>query len=111
MKNHAHPLPNISWGRIRTVIGAVFALTFLTSAMLTGSPRAQEAVSMVTSDTPQYCVQLIHRVQALLNGAPILPQDVVTLSREGKTMCDNGHIRGGIMRLRRVLVLMHQGGE
>jgi hypothetical protein len=38
------------------------------------------------------------------------PEEVTSLSSEGQRMCDQGKTRGGILRLRRALLLMtHQG--
>ncbi len=34
------------------------------------------------------------------------PQEVMVLSSEGQRMCDQGLTRGGILRLRRALVLL-----
>ena len=40
------------------------------------------------------------------------PQEVMALSTEGQRMCDQGLTRGGILRLRRALMLMlHQDGS
>jgi hypothetical protein len=36
------------------------------------------------------------------------PQEVTFLSSEGQRMCDQGQTRGGILRLRRALMLMMQ---
>ena len=61
----------------------------------------------VTSDTPEYCLHLLDRVGEMVrraDGPP--PQDVTSLSTEGQRMCDQGQTRGGILRLRRALVLM-----
>jgi hypothetical protein len=61
----------------------------------------------VTSDTPQYCLQLLDRVSEMvrLAGTPP-PHEVSYLSNEGQRMCDQGQTRGGILRLRRALMLM-----
>jgi len=39
------------------------------------------------------------------------PQEVTFLSSEGQRMCDQGQTRGGILRLRRALMLMSHQGE
>lgn len=72
----------------------------------------QSPPERVTSDTPQYCLHLLDRVSEMVRiaGSPP-PQEVTFLSSEGQRMCDQGQTRGGILRLRRALVLMmHQGG-
>jgi hypothetical protein len=64
----------------------------------------------VTSDTPEYCLHLLDRVSEMVRIAPAPPpQEVTYLSSEGQRMCDRGQTRGGILRLRRALMLMlHQ---
>jgi hypothetical protein len=63
----------------------------------------------VISDTPQYCLQLLDRVSRLVRLAPgPPPEEVASLSTEGRRMCDQGQVRGGILRLRRALMLMRQ---
>ena len=68
---------------------------------------SQSPPQRVTSDTPQYCLHLLDRVSELVRvaGSPP-PQEVVYLSSEGQRMCDQGQTRGGILRLRRALLLM-----
>jgi hypothetical protein len=77
------------------------------AAPVVGQQRAQ----MVTSDTPEYCLKLFDRVSELVRVADTPPpQEVTALSSEGQRMCDQGKTRGGIMRLRRALILMtHEG--
>lgn len=72
--------------------------------------RAQEAApERVTSDTPEYCLRLFDHVSALVRIAPDPPPEEVTnLSTEGQRMCVHGQTRGGILRLRRALVLMRE---
>ncbi|HSZ88134.1 MAG TPA: hypothetical protein VK822_02040 [Acetobacteraceae bacterium] len=67
------------------------------------SPAPQQ----VTSDTPEYCLHLLDRVSQMVRvaGSPP-PQEVTFLSSEGQRMCDQGQTRGGILRLRRALMLM-----
>jgi hypothetical protein len=46
-------------------------------------------------------------VDDLVRGAPAPPpQEVTLLSNEGQRMCDHGQTRGGILRLRRALMMM-----
>jgi hypothetical protein len=68
---------------------------------------AQPAPQRVLSDTPEYCLRLVDRVSEAVRatGSPA-PEEVVFLSSEGRRMCDQGQTRGGIMRLRRALVIM-----
>jgi hypothetical protein len=69
----------------------------------------QSTPDLVTTDTPQYCLQLLDRVSELVRVSAHPPQEVTSLSTEGQRMCDQGQTRGGIMRLRRALVLLRAG--
>ena len=74
------------------------------------SPVAGQATPpQVTTDTPQYCLQLLDQVSEQVRSNAHPPQEVTSLSTEGQRMCDQGQTRGGIMRLRRALVLLRQG--
>jgi hypothetical protein len=76
------------------------------------SVAGQSPPQQVTSDTPQYCLQLLDRVSEMvrLAGTPP-PHEVAYLSNEGQRMCDQGQTRAGILRLRQALMLMlHQSG-
>ena len=72
---------------------------FLVAAM---PCRADEPSFTLTTDTPTYCAQLARQVaerhSALL--------DVQRLLAEGREMCEQGQVRGGIRRLRRALVML-----
>jgi hypothetical protein len=73
-----------------------------------GQPPPQQ----VTSDTPEYCQQLLNRISELARMAPAPPPyEVTSLSMEGQRMCRQGQTRGGLVRLRRALVLLRQTGE
>src|SRR5215472_14182053 len=87
------------------IIGAAGLAGWLGAAPVTGEAPPQE----VTTDTPAYCLRLLDQVGELVrNTASPPPQEVTFLSSEGQRMCDQGQTRGGIMRLRRALLLMHQ---
>ncbi len=65
--------------------------------------RAEELQSFpLTTDTPAYCAQLARQVAE--HHSPLL--DVQRLLAEGREMCEQGQIRGGIRRLRRALVML-----
>ena len=75
------------------------------------SPVAGQATPpQVTTDTPQYCLQLLDEVSEQVRVSTHPPQEVTSLSTEGQRMCDQGQTRGGIMRLRRALVLLRGSG-
>ncbi len=95
-------------GPMARTIGLGAATVWLGAVPLVGQPPPQP----VTSDTPEYCLHLSDRVSEMVRvaGSPP-PREVTFLSSEGQRMCDQGQTRGGIMRLRRALVLMmHQNG-
>jgi hypothetical protein len=71
---------------------------------------SQSTPAEVTTDTPQYCLTLLDRVSELVRASIHPPDEVTSLSAEGQRMCDQGQTRGGIMRLRRALVLLRQSG-
>ena len=61
----------------------------------------------VTSDTKDYCLSLATRVDA----TRAVPPHARTLSQLGRTMCDSGHVRGGLFRLRRAMQIIHGAAE
>jgi hypothetical protein len=72
-----------------------------------GQPPPQQ----VTSDTPEYCSRLLDRISELTRTAQAPPpEEVTSLSVEGRRMCSQGQTRGGLVRLRRALVLLLQNG-
>ncbi|MDR3530842.1 MAG: hypothetical protein P4L90_09850 [Rhodopila sp.] len=101
--------------RSLTTAGLLVALGTLPT-IATGPAAAQAQVIQtgpmeVTSDTPEYCLQLLDRVSDLVRLATTaVPREVSVLTTEGQRMCDHGQTRGGIMRLRRALLLM-EGGD
>jgi hypothetical protein len=82
-------------------------------AMLDQRVAAQQAHDPapmeVTTDTPEYCVYLQDRIHALILAASAPPpHEAANLSTEGQRMCEHGQTRGGIMRLRRALLLIQR---
>lgn len=101
---------------LRTTGLAGAASCLAVGALLFGAmPVAgQQPAQQVTSDTPEYCLHLLDRVSELVRVADTPPpQEVTSLSSEGQKMCDQGQTRGGILRLRRALLLMmhEEGGQ
>jgi hypothetical protein len=96
-----------------TVFAKTVGCLGLVGVLAAATPVAgQPAPQRVTSDTPEYCLRLLDRVSDLVRVAtPPPPQEVASLSSEGQRMCDQGHTRGGILRLRRALMLMLHGNE
>ena len=100
--------------RVRLML--IACLLMAPGAWIAGSGRAVEAQQArdpapmeVTTDTPEYCVYLEDRVQSRVQLASTPPpHEVADLSAEGQRMCEHGQTRGGIMRLRRALLLLMQ---
>lgn len=69
----------------------------------------QNSPMEVTTDTPEYCLQLFDKVHTLEHYAKIKPpQEVCDLTGQGHRMCAHGQTRRGILRLRRAILLMMQ---
>ena len=100
-----------SVGRMATllrIIGLGGIVVWLSMAPVVGQAPPQR----VTSDTTEYCLHLKDRVSQMMRGAGSPPpHEVIFLSSEGVRMCDHGQTRGGILRLRRALLLMQHQGE
>jgi hypothetical protein len=76
------------------------------------SPTAPGAPMRVTTDTAEYCGTLadqVARAEHARRAAATAGQGmarVEELAAEGQQMCDAGLIRGGLVRLRRALMLL-----
>lgn len=66
-----------------------------------GTAAAQQKPMAVITDTTDYCEELHRRLKA----CDTADADVLVLIREGQQMCDHGEVRGGILRLRRALLI------
>jgi hypothetical protein len=74
------------------------------------APSAASAPSIVTTDTPEYCQKLFDRIGQTIRATTAPPPlEVASLSTEGERMCHDGLTRGGILRLRRALLILEQG--
>ena len=90
---------------------ALVAIPISVGLGLEAMPRpvsGQALPQQVTTDTPEYCLQLLDRISELARIAVNPPQEATSLSAEGQRMCNQGQTRGGILRLRRALVLLRQ---
>ena len=78
-------------------------------APVSGQPTetSTDAPVRVTTDSMEYCHQLSEMI-ARMNRASSQPPpaEVSDLSSQGQRMCDEGQVRGGIMRLRRAVTLL-----
>ncbi len=98
-------IPSLPRRRLMTGLPAWFGLA--------ATGRAQPAISempptRVTSDSPEFCAQLAAMLRQDVRThqlAPV-PDEVLMLGREGRKMCREGHIRPGILRIRRALVML-----
>ena len=101
----------MSPARSFTAVGLLIALGALPSISV--DPVAAQSQSNpveVTSDTPEYCLQLLDRISEMVRLASVpIPRDVTDLTTEGHRMCEHGQTRGGIMRLRSALMMMEKG--
>lgn len=74
------------------------------------SAGADSTPIVVTTDTPEYCQKLLDRIAQVIKAAAAPPSvEISSLSTEGRRMCNNGLTRGGVLRLRRALLLLDQG--
>jgi hypothetical protein len=80
---------------------------------LAPAPPAQGQLDplRVTTDTPEYCGHLAGRIATVQHTQPASHPTVDTLAAEGQHMCAIGHIRGGLARLRRALILLLQADQ
>lgn len=71
-------------------------------------PRAGDADQMprVTNDTREYCEELRHDIARIRVRRGELPPEPAMLAREGERMCQMGHFRPGIYRLRTALMML-----
>jgi hypothetical protein len=87
-------------------------LAWLALAALPGPAAAQggeatvvEAGVRVTTDSVEYCAALAARLALLPAGAQ---EPARSLAIEGQRLCQAGHVRTGIAKLRRALRAAHQ---
>jgi hypothetical protein len=75
-------------------------------ACLGGGPPSDDPMT-VTTDTPEYCLGLAGRMDSQ---GPMTPNARVLWER-GRTLCEHGHIRSGLARLRRAMLVMRGAAE
>ena len=71
-------------------------------------PQTDVPPARVTSDSPAFCTQLAGQIrqEARTHQPAPVPEEVWTLRQEGTKMCGEGHLRPGILRLRRALQIL-----
>jgi hypothetical protein len=72
----------------------------------TAPPPPGNGPVQVTSDTPEYCDNLAHRVAQAELAQPDAPRQAEELAEEGHHMCTTGLVRAGLVRLRRALLML-----
>jgi len=68
---------------------------------------AQEPAPRVTTDSREYCVELAIRYAGLPNAGA---EPARSLAEEGFRLCDEGHPRAGVAKLRRAIRAARMGG-
>lgn len=87
------------------VAGLTTGLGIVLLATVPGVSRAPPAV--VTTDTAAYCRELAAKLSELIRIAPRPPEDeVLNMDVEGRNLCEQGQVRGGILRIRRGVTVM-----
>jgi hypothetical protein len=71
---------------------------------MVGGPLGGTATP-ITTDTLDYCNRLAQELAEAVEA----PDATRQLWTEGTRLCREGHIRGGILRLRRAMVMVHAG--
>lgn len=69
-----------------------------------------EKVPRILNDTPEYCAELRADIASISARRGGMSPDAAMLTREGEHMCEIGHIRPGIFRLRSALMILRRGG-
>jgi hypothetical protein len=70
--------------------------------------RPRMETPQLLNDTPEYCGELQQTIERLRLQARTVPADVMLLADEGQKLCDIGHYRPGIMRLRTALMMLRR---
>ena len=92
----------------RRLVGGLLAWSGLGVTAFAQPVETDIPVTRVTSDSPEFCAQLADMLRQDVRThqpAPV-PDEVRVLGREGRKMCREGHIRPGILRIRRALLIL-----
>ena len=103
-----------STGRVRMSFGLIVGVTVLgmPGIGMLAVGYAQSRDPIVTSDSPEYCGELMNRFTGMMKAtAAPPPTEAAQLSEEGERMCGQGQTRGGILRLRRALLILRRGED
>jgi hypothetical protein len=117
---------NMEWsgsrlvGKLLPVARAPIPLSIMLGLTVLTSPpfgiilcaHAQSPDPIVTSDSPEYCGELMSRFTGMSKAAAMPPPtEAAQLLEEGERMCGQGQTRGGIQRLRRALLILRRGED
>lgn len=87
-------------------MGVVAALLLAAGAARAGD---HDNAPKVTSHSIAYCEWLADRVDAMMYAGQLPPTSHITdLADTGRRMCGAGQVRGGLIRLRQALMLLHK---
>ncbi len=82
------------------------ALSAALAGHLNGALLAEDPMT-VTTDTPEYCFSLADRMLAHGQMSP----NAETLWQSGRSLCEHGHVRRGLARLRRAMMVIRGAAE
>ena len=77
-----------------------------------GTPRGMtepEKMPRILNDTREYCDVLRQDIARIRGKRGEIPAEPAMLAREGERMCQMGHFRPGIYRLRSALMMLRPG--
>lgn len=82
------------------------ALVLALGVATVANPGLAQQANEITTDTMEYCSRLATEVAR----APDRSAQTSELLAEGRDMCQRGHVRGGIIRLRRAMIVARESG-
>lgn len=90
--------------------GYAGSVATLLAGFLSAPPaRSQPQPMQLLTDTSHYCAELFTEVEATQQSlVEPAPPAVERLALEGQQLCALGEVRGGVIRLRRAMVLLHK---
>jgi hypothetical protein len=86
---------------------ALACLLLLSSGADAQDERPAAPPMEVTTDTQSYCRTLAQQISQYRD----LPPEIVVLRDQGRRLCADGNVRGGINRLRRVLMVLRHDDQ
>lgn len=98
--------------RLRTTLS--FTMGLMAVGLASGPPPSDPVTNVdgvdVTTDTPEYCGSLFSQIARMPRRDNVPDSDenveVNSLAMQGRRLCELGHIRAGLVRLRRALLIL-----